>query len=599
MTFWQENYAFIKDVYDMRHHKMAEWIENVEKAISRIMADKVYTSAEFKRERDSFHALCKDLERVEVKKWLKQILEILMAERAKEQKTKEYDLLDGLIKKHEELIPTVSKTQVMVDLYWKCYAYGDELKPHIEFLDGIMLSSTREIAPSCVENVDELIERQEKSLQQLDTKRHLVMDLIEKGQLILANPDKPKFLERHVKQIEEGWEETKTKAQERLQLLQDTKEAWVGYAENNETIAIEFDKAKDEIQKVKKKFNLEAAFDDLAKRQKIYSDTKNTIDGLYKAIEHNVEVMGLTIPEDKKKNIEKEKKAVEERLTVLTTFKETVDVVEKFCDDLKNFDAGLKALDTWMMSATKELEDIKNSCDKMAPEDRVARTMDLQEDIAAKMKIIKASIETELNLLPQGEKVPQDAQAHKDEMSRINKYMSDLQDKVRKECDNFSEDVKYWAEYKTGIKEFLPWLTAVEADSTNGLAKPSSLQEATALSQKVHKYEADCGLNIKVLEAANAAAVKMTTHKDSDAEVAALRERYVKVKGVADAWVKKVDTLVKEWTLLDNTVTELNAWVAKDKTSEGENQFSLEKMESTLGELKTIFKQKEQLVENL
>jgi len=599
MTFWQENYAFIKDVYDMRHHKMAEWIENVEKAISRIMADKVYTSAEFKRERDSFHALCKDLERVEVKKWLRQILEILMAERAKDQKTKEYDLLDGLIKKHEELIPTVSKTQVMVDLYWKCYAYGDELKPHIEFLDGIMLSSTREIAPSCVENVDELIERQEKSLQQLDSKRHVVVDLIEKGQLILANPDKPKFLERHVKQIQDGWEETKDKAKERLQLLQDTKEAWVGYAENNETIAIEFDKAKDEIQKVKKKFNLEAAFDDLAKRQKIYSDTKTTIDGLYKAIEHNVEVMGLTIPEDKKKNVEKEKKAVEERLAVLATFKETVDVVEKFCDDLKNFDAGLKSLDTWMMSATKELEDIKNSCDKMAPEDRVARTMDLQEDIAAKMKIIKASIETELNLLPQGEKVPQDAQAHKDEMSRIHKYMVDLQDKVRKECDNFSEDVKYWAEYKTGIKEFLPWLTAVEADSTNGLAKPSSLQEATALSEKVHKYEAACAGNLKVLEAANAAAIKMTTHKDSDAEVAALRERYHKVKNVADAWVKKVDTLVKEWTLLDNTVTELNAWVAKDKTSEGENQFSLEKMESTLGELKTIFKQKEQLVENL
>ena len=34
---------------------MAEWMENVEKSISRIMADKVYTSAEFKRERDNFH----------------------------------------------------------------------------------------------------------------------------------------------------------------------------------------------------------------------------------------------------------------------------------------------------------------------------------------------------------------------------------------------------------------------------------------------------------------------------------------------------------------------------------------------------------------
>merc|ERR1712219_79278 len=157
-----------------------------EKAIARIMADKVYTSAEFKRERDNFHALCKDLERAEVKKWLAQILEILMAERAKDQKKAEYDKLDIIIKKHEELIPTVSKTQVMVDLYWKCYAYGDELKPHIEFLEGIMLSSTREIAPSCVENVDELIE---------------------KGQKILENPDKPKFLEKHVGQIVDGWED--------------------------------------------------------------------------------------------------------------------------------------------------------------------------------------------------------------------------------------------------------------------------------------------------------------------------------------------------------------------------------------------------------
>merc|ERR1711963_1144824 len=132
-----------------------------------------------------------------------------------------------------------------------------------------------------------------------------------------------------------------------------------------------------------------------------------------------------------------------------------------------------------------------------------------------------------------------------------------------------------------------------------GLAKPSSLEEAKALSEKVHKFESQCADNLKVLEAANGAAIKMTTHKDADAEVAGLKERYVKVKGVADQWVKKVDTLVKEWTLLDTTVTELNAWVAKDKTSEGENQFSLEKMESTLGELKTIFKQKEQLVDNL
>ena len=58
MSFWQENYQFIKEVYEMRHSKMAEWMENVEKAIARIMADKVYTSAEFKRERDNFQVKC-------------------------------------------------------------------------------------------------------------------------------------------------------------------------------------------------------------------------------------------------------------------------------------------------------------------------------------------------------------------------------------------------------------------------------------------------------------------------------------------------------------------------------------------------------------
>merc|ERR1711900_10794 len=156
-----------------------------------------------------------------------------MAERGKEERTEQLTKLDGIIKKHEELIPTVTKTGIKVDLYWKCYAYGDELKPHIEFLDGIMLSSTRDIAPSCVENVDELIERQEKSLVQLEIKRAVVKELIEKGKKILENPDKPKFLEGNVKKIQE-------KAAGSLKLLQDTKEAWIGYAENSETIASDF-----------------------------------------------------------------------------------------------------------------------------------------------------------------------------------------------------------------------------------------------------------------------------------------------------------------------------------------------------------------------
>merc|ERR1712025_300272 len=533
----------IKEVYEMRHLKMAEWMENVEKSIARIMADKVYTSSEFKRERDTFNSLCKDLERAEVRKWLQQILEILMAERAKEQRTTEFGKLDTLIKKHEELIPNVQKTAVMVDLYWKCYAYGDELKPHVEFLDGIMLSSTRDIAPSCLENVDELIERQEKSLSQLDAKRNIVTDLIAKGKVILQNPDKPKFLEANVKRIQDGWEDTKKKAQDRLQLLNETKEAFIGYAEDSETIASDFEKAEEEIKKVKKIFNLEAANADLNKRQEILKNTDDTINGLFANINKNYDTMAFTIPEDKKKILTKEIKAVEEKLEVLGRFKSTVQVIVDLVNNLTAFDNSLKTIDNWKEAATAELKDIKEASGAMLPEDRVARTMDLQEDIAAKLEILKTCVATEADLLPQGDKVPADAQVFKDELNRITSMLRNLQANTKIECDKYSNDVKFWAEYRTGIKEFNPWLAGAEKAAGEGLSKPSSLDEVKALNDKVVGFDKNCVNYLKVLDAAKAAAQKMTTHAEADAEVAGLMERYNKVKAVSDSWVKKCNIL--------------------------------------------------------
>merc|ERR1712117_399750 len=205
--------------------------------------------------------------------------------------------------------------------------------------------------------------------------------------------------------------------------------------------------------------------------------------------------------------------------------------------------------------ADNQLNDIKNNSDTMTPEDRVSCTMELQEDVTAKVDIVVAAIKTENDLLPQGDQVPKDAQDFKDELKRINDYVTDLQKRVMTECEHFSEDVKY--------------------------------------------FDQGCLKHLTILLNAETAANKMTTHKEADVEVAGLKERYNKVKGVSDEWMKKADTLVKEWKLLDNTVNELNSWVAQDRGAEQEQNFSLEKMESTLGELKNIFKEKERLVDNL
>merc|ERR1712241_436969 len=247
-------------------------------------------------------------------------------------------------------------------------------------------------------------------------------------------------------------------AQDRLQLLNETKEAFIGYAVDSESIANEFDIAEEEIKKVKKIFNLDAANADLSKRQSILKNTDDTINGLFTSINNHYNCMAITIPEDKKKVLVKEIKAVEEKLEVLGRFKSTVQVIVDLVKNLTAFDNSLKAIDAWKDASTAELKDIRESSGGMLPEDRVARTMDLQEDIAAKLEILKANAARELDLLPQGDKVPADAQAFKDELKRITDYVVKLQSDTKVECDKYSNDVKYWAEYRTGIKEFSPWL---------------------------------------------------------------------------------------------------------------------------------------------
>merc|ERR1712003_50706 len=263
------------------------------------------------------------------------------------------------------------------------------------------------------------------------------------------------------------------------------------------------------IKKVKKIFNLEAANADLSKRQGLLKRSDDTIHGLFDGINSHYQTMCITIPEDKKKILAKEIKAVEEKLEVVGRFKATVAKIEELVAALTDFDNSLKTLDSWKDAATNELKDIKESSGGMLPEDRVARTMDLQEDIAAKLEILKANAQTEQELLPQGDKVPADAQAFKDELTRITKYVEDLQAKTKVECDKFSNDVKFWAEYRTGLKEFKPWLEGDEKAAAEGLAKPSDLEQVKALDNNCVSY-------LKVLDAANAASQKMTTHTEAD-----------------------------------------------------------------------------------
>jgi hypothetical protein len=55
-----------------------------------------------------------------------------------------------------------------------------------------------------------------------------------------------------------------------------------------------------------------------------------------------------------------------------------------------------------MKEADVNLNKIKNESHQMTPEDRVSHTMELQEDVAAKVIVIRKNIASEAELLPQG-----------------------------------------------------------------------------------------------------------------------------------------------------------------------------------------------------
>merc|ERR1712018_1118236 len=260
-----------------RYSKMVEWMDNVETAIQKVCASKVYTSAEFKREKDNFHSLCKNLERTETKRWLQETLDTLMKERAGEKK-EENRKLDLIIERHALLIPKVQETLVKTECYWKCYSYGDDLIPIFEFIDDLRNRSIKEVLSGNHEQTEEHIEKQDKVLRSLENKKRGVLDFITKGEKLMSDPNCPAFLEGHCRKLQEAWTDTNEKAQARKKGLTDNLKSWDAF----ETMTVEAHKQLDladaECKSIKKIFDLGSSGSDYEARKKTASNYRKTIE---------------------------------------------------------------------------------------------------------------------------------------------------------------------------------------------------------------------------------------------------------------------------------------------------------------------------------
>merc|ERR1712002_1327542 len=201
----------------------------------------------------------------------------------------------------------------------------------------------------------------------------------------------------------------------------------------------------------------------------------------------------------------------------------------------------------------------------------------------------------------QGEKVSSDAKKFLERIKNVRAELNKLDEEIKTECAKFSEDVKYFAEFQTGIKAFDPWMKRAEQRITDGLMQPKSLVEACEILGSSKNFQEECEAKLKILEEAAASAQKMTTHADSDEKVDAYKERWVKVHEISKEWVARMTTLVECWNKLDGNVGELSSWVEKKDSAapEGQSELSIEKLETQLNTLKTMFAEKQRLVADL
>merc|ERR1712215_49169 len=157
------------------------------------------------------------------------------------------------------------------------------------------------------------------------------------------------------------------------------------------------------------------------------------------------------------------------------------------------------------------------------------------------------------------------------------------------------------AEFQTGVKVFEPWMRNSEARKSEGLKKPVSLVEACEILGDSKNLQDNAEAKLKVLEDAAASSQNMTSHQEADIKVAAFKERWTVVHECFKEWVARMTTLVECWNKLDGNVGELSSWVAtKDSAApEGGSEISIEKLETQLNTLKTMFAEKQKLVSDL
>ncbi|XP_071525119.1 muscle-specific protein 300 kDa-like [Panulirus ornatus] len=603
MTFWQENYGFVKDVYDFRLQKYQEWMDNLEGIVSKVMAPNVqYTYKEFKNIQDSLSSLCRDLEKEGMKEWLDMMLEKVamrvsdettISSKDKEFKAAEKKKLQALIDRHNALMPPTQETQAKVEIYARCYAYGDDISPCLKTLEEMRHLSVKEIHPHNMNMVEEQIEKADKVIATIDSQREIYEELLKRGKKLLQNPNKAPFLTELIEKMEYTWKEANEKSKERHVMLCNSAKDWEKYDELRNAINDPLEKLEGELKRYRKFYDPVMGTRKLAQKKTTWEEQKKMADDMFDNIKKCYTTIMVLAGEDKKEFLDKEVKDVEEKRGVIEKCNEKLAKLTEYNEALNKAVEHQRKLQDWASPTNSKLKEITTDAE-MSPEDRVKEILILQEQSKGIFPQVEP-LDNDFKALLTDEDLEKSETA-KNTMSSwkdTKDFVVEVCEEVDKEAGSISQDQRFYADYLCGVKEFKPWMESAESTIKEPLAKPTNLEEALALLESCKEFDSHCADAKGKLEEAGKARDLMEKASSTENEVEPLNNRWETVKKTANERVEKVQILVSTWEDLKKTTEDLSV---KMTDVPGQDNPNIEELEKVFGSMKELFAKKKELL---
>jgi len=576
---------------------MVEVMDKCDKAIEEVLADKIYTSNDFKKVKENFTGIAKGLEQSEVKDWLESTKETLMGDRDSKSKGDEEKKLNEVLGRFDNLLPRVAETKKSCDSLWKAYQYTDELTPHMEWLVEKRVMASRDINSNSAGETEELIEKQEKVIDQIDKKRKIFQENIAKGTKLKDDPKSPEFLGREVKKASELWDETNKIALDRLNRLRDNLSAWERYENKRNDLADKIAIGDRELEDIKKIYDPAAGEADNKNRLKSAVTIRKDIEGLFKTVDDANNIVQVLLTEDMQAELKEQVADLKAGASVNDKIDEKIKMMDAFNGKLKNFLTVLGELEGWNAGGRKRMDELLNPPTAIDAEDRVLQTMELGEDIRTQMETHQEQQTLWDNELAPSQAGEESAESKElvSRMAKVLSLLSGLNEESEAEAAKFGEDVKYLADVTNSTKKFEPWIAKSEEKVKAGMKKATSLGEATTLLTEVNAWKTDAEKMKKILDNGNAAAKKMSMHDEADRQYAANCKKWEAVDSAVKDWITKMQALVKMWEDQAATADKVTAAMSAPAASD----MKLEDLEAHLNSLKSMFIEKQKMMESM